>query len=248
MLEANRKTVSRIESRYYFKPINQIFEKKVKEVGRIKALDTLTDVMQNAKGEVNRIIQQRKNNGFIKDADQARKTVAGNALQGLIAYSLIELQREGKLDPDLVITLKPKSHPLIEKYAEIKVGDEVQKPDIDILIYKHDRPEEYPITIYSIKTSLRERAGQTYKWKLLMDIATSENCQTIKDKYELNYEAGGNFKVGLVTTNFYDEIKTPQQRGMLKFFDFVYITKDGDWEKPILKFSEVVNDLNTIYR
>lgn len=40
--------------------------------------------------------------------------------------------------------------------------------------------------ILSIKTSLRERAGQTYKWKLLMEIATTEN--PIKEKYNISYD------------------------------------------------------------
>lgn len=36
-------------------------------------------------------------------------------------------------------------------------------------------------------------------------------------------------EVGLITTNFYEEITNPQQVGMLRFFDFVYIAKAGDW-------------------
>jgi len=68
---------------------------------------------------------------------------------------------------------KPKRHPLIEKYATIKVGDDFQKPDIDLMIYNNSEPERHPVIIYSIKTSLRERAGQTYRWKLLMDIVSS---------------------------------------------------------------------------
>ena len=114
-------------------------------------------------------------------------------------------------------------------------------------VYYNAEPEKHPIIIYSIKTSLRERAGQTYRWKLLMDIASSEDCKTIKDKYGLEYEVTGDFRIGLITANFYDEITKPQQKGMLKFFDFAYITKSGDWEKPLTSFSEIVNDLNVIY-
>ena len=160
---------------------------------------------------------------------------------------MISLQKANKLNPDLVITLKPKKDPLIEKYAAIRVGDEVQKPDIDMLVYMHTEPEKHPVIIYSIKTSLRERAGQTYRWKLLMDIVTSENCEKIKDKYDLSYEGVGNFKVGFITSNFYDEIMNLQQQGMLRFFDFAYITKSGSWEKPVSNFSEIVRDLETIY-
>ena len=37
----------------------------------------------------------------------------------------------------------------------------------------------------SLKTSLREKTGQTYKWKLLMEIANAESA--IKDKYDISY-------------------------------------------------------------
>jgi len=81
-----------------------------------------------------------------------------------------------------------------------------------------------------------------------MDIVSSNDCKTIKDKYSLTYKAIDNFKVGFITTNFYNEITNPQQKGMLKFFDFVYITKHGKWEMPVCEFSKIVDDLNGIYK
>jgi len=248
MLESNKETASSIENRYYFKPIKDILEKKIKEIGKIKVLDHLTEVMRCAQPHVEELIQKRKYDGDITNVDQTRKNIAGNAFQCLVVYSLIGLQEKGELNTDLVITLKPKNHYLIEKYATIKVGDDIQKPDIDMLIYEYTESEKKPVMIYSIKTSLRERAGQTYRWKLLMDIATSDNCKTIKEKYSLSYDASGDFKVGFITTNFYNEIMNPQNQGMLRFFDFAYITKDGNWKKPISSFSEIVNDLNSIYK
>jgi len=248
MLNINIKIISEIESRYYFTPIKEGLEEKAKVIGDIKAMDYLTEIMQNATAKVEILIQDRIKNGIISNADQARKTIAGNGFQGLVAYSLIKLQEKNLLNPNLAITLKPKKHPLIEKYAVIKVGDNVQKPDIDLLIYHYLKPEKYPVIIYSIKTSLRERAGQTYRWKLLMDIVSSNDCKTIKEKYSLTYKAMDNFKVGFITTNFYNEITNPQQKGMLKFFDFVYITKPGVWEKPIYKFSKILDDLKSVYR
>lgn len=228
-------------------PIKEGLEQKSQKTGDIKALDYLTEVMQKATSKVETLIQDRIKNDIISNADQARKTIAGNGFQGLVAYSLIKLQEKNLLNHNLAITLKPKKHPLIEKYATIKVGDDVQKPDIDLLIYHYQKPEKYPVIIYSIKTSLRERAGQTYRWKLLMDIVSSNDCKTIKEKYSLTYKAMDNFKVGFITTNFYNEITNPQQKGMLKFFDFVYITKPGKWEKPVCEFSKILDDLNTVY-
>lgn len=247
MLEMNIKTLSEIQDRYYFTPIKEGLEEITAEVGEKYALNYLTKVMQTATSKVEKLIQARIRNGIISSADQARKTIAGNGFQGLVAYSLIRLQEKKLLNPDLAITLKPKKHPLIEKYAAIKVGDDIQKPDIDLLIYHYQKPEKYPVIIYSIKTSLRERVGQTYRWKLLMDIVSSNDCKTIKEKYSLTYKAIDNFKVGFITTNFYNEITNPQQKGMLKFFDFVYITKPGKWEKPICEFSKILDSLNTIY-
>ncbi|MFQ6118861.1 MAG: hypothetical protein ACE5KE_03125 [Methanosarcinales archaeon] len=98
------------------------------------------------------------------------------------------------------------------------------------------------------KALFANSAGQTYRWKLLMDIVTSENCKTIKNKYGLGYKAINKFMVGFITTNFYNEIMKPQQQGMLRFFDFVYITKQGNWNKPISNCSRIVDDLNTIYK
>jgi type II restriction enzyme len=247
MLETNIKTISEIMSRYYFTPIKEGLEAKTKKIGEINALDYLTEIMQKATSKVEVLIQERIKTGIISSADQARKTIAGNGFQGLAAYSLIKLQEKNMLNPNLAITLKPKKHPLIEKYATIKVGDDVQKPDIDLLIYHYQKPEKYPVIIYSIKTSLRERAGQTYRWKLLMDIVSSNDCKSIKEKYSLVYKAMDNFKVGFITTNFYNEIINPQQKGMLKFFDFVYITKPGKWEKPVCEFSKILDDLNAVY-
>jgi len=248
MLKINIKTLSEIEGRYYFASIKEGLKEKAAKTGEKNALNYLPEVMQAATSKVEKLIQARIRDGVISSADQARKTIAGNGFQGLVAYSLIRLQEQKILSPYLAITLKPKKHPLIEKYAAIKVGDDIQKPDIDLLIYHYSRPEKYPVIIYSIKTSLRERAGQTYRWKLLMDIVSSNDCKTIKDKYSLTYKAIDNFKVGFITTNFYNEITNPQQKGMLKFFDFVYITKHGKWEMPVCEFSKIVDDLNGIYK
>lgn len=157
-------------------------------------------------------------------------------------------QQKKILPQDIVITLKPKKHSIIEEYAVIKVGDNIQKPDLDLLIYKYKRSLNYPITIYSIKTSLRERAGQSYRWKLLIDICTATDCDSIKDKYSLSYTQKAKLVTGFITANFYKEITHPQQKGMLSFFDYVYITKDGTWENPVTRFSSAIKDLSTTYK
>lgn len=246
--ETNQKVFEDIEKRYYFAPIKERFEAKVKEVGAEKAISYLTEIMQNSIVAVEAIIQERIKSGEINDASQTRKAVAGNGFQGLVAYALIYLQNEGLISKDLAITLKPKKHKFIENYATIKVGDDVQKPDVDLMVYHSKELEKAPVLIFSIKTSLRERVGQTYKWKLLMDIATSEDCMQIKQKYGLSFKVKADFKVGFITTNFYDEITQPQQIGMLNFFDYVYLTKSGTFKSPINEFSKIVLDLKMIYK
>lgn len=247
MLEINQKVFEDIEGRYYFTPLKKNFKKKVKEVGAEKALSCLTEVMQSSTEEVEKIIEKRIKSGEINDASQTRKAVAGNGFQGLVTYALIYLQNEGLINKDLIITLKPKQHKLIEKYATIQVGDDVQKPDVDLMIYHNQKLEKTPVLIFSMKTSLRERAGQTYKWKLLMDIATSKDCTKIKHKYGLSFEVKADFRLGFITTNFYNEITKPQQVGMLNFFDFVYLTKLGEFKPPIAEFSQIVSDLKSLY-
>ncbi|WP_319804036.1 BsaWI family type II restriction enzyme [Candidatus Nitrosacidococcus sp. I8] len=106
----------------------------------------------------------------------------------------------------------------------IHVDRETQKPDMDLVLYREDSHHYLKdIMIISLKTSLRERAGQTYKWKLLLEIATSENA--IKEKYNISYPLNQTPLVCFATVNFYNEINSPQHRGMFKFFDKSFIGK-----------------------
>jgi type II restriction enzyme len=65
--------------------------------------------------------------------------------------------------------------------------------------------------------------GQTYKWKLLLEIATTRN--PIKYKYNISYPLNKMPMVCFATINFYNEINNPQHRGMFKFFDKSFIGK-----------------------
>ena len=95
---------------------------------------------------------------------------------------------------------------------------------MDLIIYsQHKDCSINKIMIISLKTSLRERAGQTYKWKLLLEIATTDN--PIKKKYNIRYDVSKMPIVCFATVNFYNEIKSPQHRGMFKFFDNSFIGK-----------------------
>ncbi len=90
--------------------------------------------------------------------------------------------------------------------------------------------------ILSLKTSLRERATQTYKWKLLMEIAYSDS--KLKEKYDIVYDPPILPLVCFATINFYNEIDRPQQRGMFKFFAY------GDSKTTVAygQFSTFINE------
>lgn len=100
----------------------------------------------------------------------------------------------------------------------------------------------------SLKTSLRERAAQTYKWKLLMEIATSKDC-SIKEKYNISYNVKNLPIICFVTINFYDEINNPQQRGMLKFFDKTFLAKNfqDDFPEFISPLSDLIEFVDAVF-
>ena len=94
-----------------------------------------------------------------------------------------------------------------ESNISITVDGETQKPDCDLIIYSLKENQDLKkCIILSLKTSLRERAGQTYKWKLLMEIATTEN--SIKKKYNISYNPDEMPIVCFATVNFYNEINS----------------------------------------
>jgi type II restriction enzyme len=90
---------------------------------------------------------------------------------------------------------------------------------------------------------LRERAAQTYKWKLLLEIA-SDSGSKIREKYGITYNISEIPLICFVTINFYNEINSPQQRGMFKFFDKAFLAKrlNRHIEK---KLSQINNEENT---
>ena len=76
--------------------------------------------------------------------------------------------------------------PFFKDIATIHISGQTQKPDIDIIVFQRLADNQIGRCLFlSLKTSLRERAGQTYKWKLLLEIATTDN--PIKTKYHITY-------------------------------------------------------------
>lgn len=220
-----------------------------------KVLNYLKDILRSSQNRVEEVINQRLESGKISDPSQTRKVVAGNNFQTLIAYSIIRNIQIGNIYKNIVVNARYKNHPLLDKYATITVGDneDSQKPDSDVLIFKDD--DFSPIVNFSCKTSLRERAGQTYKWKLLVDLATC-TCKHIptshecpKNIYNLQYNNTRKIFMCFVTADLYNEINNPQINGIFNFFDRAYIAKpDNEFLNDNIQcFENVIDFLNEIY-
>jgi len=200
---------------------------KEKKVAYLVVFDEIFRILNEAKPYVDEYLKERKNKGEIKDEKQALKSIAGNSFSWTLVYIFLKNKEFGSIRENIFITSQISKVPSFKEISIINVDGETQKPDCDIVIYSLNEDESLKkCMILSLKTSLRERAGQTYKWKLLMEIATSEN--PIKEKYNIDYNPEKMPLVAFATVNFYNEINNPQHRGMFKFFDKSFIAKNVD--------------------
>lgn len=237
--------IETIKNAYYMQPviskIDAILAIQDVEIYQ-NAFNYLYEVIQGSKDEVEKIIKQRKLQGLIKDEKQTAKAVVGNIFAYAVIYIFLKNKEIKNIDQHIYITNKKSAVRGFENISTIKLGDgEQQKPDCDLIIYSYNNSskisdgnnQEIPhpkCIILSLKTSLRERASQTYKWKLLLEIANDHGSK-IKEKYGINYNVPEIPLICFVTVNFYNEINNPQQRGMLKFFDKAFLAKKLDNEK-----------------
>lgn len=262
-----KKLIDKLERKPYFSAALEVYDDVIEELvkefidegmenneaehkAHITLMSLLTDVMRKAEPKVEAVIQKRVADGEIDDPNQARKSAAGNVFQQMVAYCMAENIINGNLHPRLVVKMSGFKD-IIDQYASIRIGDDVQQPDTDVLVYDPD-DEESPIVIFSCKTSLRERAGQTYKWKLMCDLATCK-CEHMKDnpecttvKYGLEYEPTRPVKMCIITADFYNEISNPQIHGIFNFFDYSYITKEIE-DDNIIPLENVIADLNALF-
>jgi len=251
MYELNKKeqkTIKSISDTYYMQPAitlinNIIANSQLENVEWKNIFNRLYEILTSTKLQVDELLEKRKNLGEIRDISQARKSIAGNAFSNLLIYTFLQNKIHENIKSNIFITSKVSEIKDFDKIATINVGDETQKPDVDLIIYteKADNSVDKCI-ILSLKTSLRERAGQTYKWKLLMEIATSDN--PIKEKYDISYHPDSMPLVCFATVNFYNEINNPQHRGMFKFFDNSFIGKPINNEF-INSLSHLIEYVNT---
>lgn len=219
-----KKNLESIVKKYYMASVlNKLENVYFKKYGVINSLSYLHELILSCKDDNEKLLMERKDNGKIVSLDQARKSVVGNIFPSVVIYIFLQAKKSGLVDKNLFLTSKT-SNARFEEYVTIHVGEETQKPDMDLVFYKVDNNDALTgCVIVSLKTSLRERAGQTYKWKLLLEIASTNN--SIKDKYKIKFNVKKTPKVCFATINFYDEINQPQHRGMFQFFDGSFIGK-----------------------
>jgi type II restriction enzyme len=226
------KQLSDIREKYYMKPILSRIDKFINKGKNGKlvwknAFDNVHKLMVDSKADVEKLLVKRKKSGEITSKDQARKSIAGSVFSNAIVYIFLMNKDIKNISSDIFISTKYKNLDWFEKISTIHVDDETQKPDCDLVIYKLKEDKSLDrCMIVSLKTSLRERAGQTYKWKLLMEIASNDN--DIQKKYNIIYKPDITPQIAFATVNFYNEINNPQHKGMFKFFDKSFIAKEID--------------------
>src|SRR3989344_6305207 len=243
MLTSDEKLqIKLIEDIYYMKPILTKVNAKIKEVGLVQSFDYIHEVLLASKDDVEKMLDLRVLAKEITDKSQARKSIAGAAFANIMQYLFLKCKEENKVKSNIFITNKTKNS-VFEDMVTIHVDGETQKPDMDLIIYSvNELGTINKCMIISLKTSLRERAGQTYKWKLLLEIAIGGS--EIKKKYNIQYLAKKMPLVCFATVNFYNEINNPQHRGMFKFFDNSFIGKPlkSDFISNLSKIVDYAND------
>lgn len=243
--ESELNDIKNIESKYYMKPIIESINLDISK-NNIKwqeIFDKLYDYLENNKNTVKKLTQKRVEKGEIRSSDQAIKSIVGMAFSNLIIWVFLKNKEQNNIKENIFITSNIRKIKEWQNLFLIKVGEETQKPDVDLVIYSLSADNSLnKCIILSLKTSLRERAGQTYKWKLLMEIAKGDS--KLKDKYDISYNPPVLPLVCFATVNFYNEINNPQNRGMFKFFDCSFIGKNietKDFIKPLSYIVEYVN-------
>lgn len=243
---------------------NFVAKQENSKMGYLLAFDEIHHIMKDSEIFVRKYLQNRKDGVESElNMDQAIQKIVGDSFSAITVYIFLQNKILGNIKSNIFITSSPSSIPIIKKEYKkiyrINVDGETQKPDCDLFLFslkkitttkklkKSERIEEKDALdkclILSLKTSLRERAGQTYRWKLLLEIARLDH--PIKDKYNISYESDITPLVCFATTDFHAEIGKPQQRGMFKFFDKAFIAKNID-EDFISRMSSLPKYINEV--
>jgi len=134
------KILKEIENSLYMKPSikrinNFIYAKKDKKHAWQDVFDQIYSVLIDVKDKVEQILINRKSKGEIQDIRQAMKSIAGNSFSNAIIYIFLQNKIVGNIKPDIFITSKKSQVKNFDKISTIRVGNETQKPDVDLIIF-----------------------------------------------------------------------------------------------------------------
>ena len=241
LTESELKDIEKIQRTSYMKPPLRLLNNFIKDSKKSykqsikEAFNHIHTFMIRSIKYVEKIQDDRLARGEIKDSKQASKAIAGNMFPNMVRFVFLKNKEAKNIPMDIFITNKGSAIKHFGEDFTIYVDDETQKPDCDLVIYNKTSKK---MIILSLKTSLRERAGQTYKWKLLLEIANSSDT-ALKNKYGITYKGKNIPLICFATVNFYNEINNPQQKGMFKFFDKAFIAKPNIKAEFVSNLSEL---------
>ncbi len=147
LIKKEQNTLKNIESKYYMEPPLDFINKEVlkednKKVAWRKVFDNLHDCMRDSQTEVEKLLEERQERGKITDIRQTRVSIVGNMFSNLIIYTFFQNKIFENIRENIYITSKPSEVKKFKEITTIKVGEETQKPDVDLIVYtKKDNGE-----------------------------------------------------------------------------------------------------------
>lgn len=162
--------IQNIESKYYMKPMIKAINLDISKnnVKWNEVFDKLYNYLENNKNAVKELTQKRVKEGIITNSEQAIKSIAGGAFSNLIVWVFLKNKEQNYIKDNIFITSNIRRIKEWQNLFLIKVGEETQKPDVDLVVYSlNSNNNLHKCMILSLKTSLRERAGQTYKMEII---------------------------------------------------------------------------------
>ncbi len=151
------------------------------------------------------------------------KTKKRDIFPVLIEYIFLKMKSENKISDYIFITSNPSANKFTKNVNTIYTNTLIDSSCANLAIYSVYNDKIYKCFLLLAKDGLKEHINKLHKWKLLLEIATSD-C-SVRDKYNIRYDNKVMPLVGFATVNFYNEINNPQHRGMFQFFDSAFIGK-----------------------
>lgn len=183
----------------------------ISRYGEENILANLPEMIEEGRPRIKGVISE-KDNG--KDVRQSTNSYIGGLNEILVYFALV---RECEANGYVV-----RHEPTFDEINGIKSGDFV-KPDMDIVIHEQDS-DDAPLYIFSLKTTLRERIGQSALWKTWLDISTNTcgDCDCCSNNLDHNL-----FEKNERDSIYYGYITLEKATAqLLDMFDFGYVPSE----------------------